>query len=172
MRFAPPLSTRHYFFTPNKGFVFSYYNAMVSKTFSEVVSVAFVEKKDFDSGEDFEKFISKQIANLTKRDLEKSETLKLLKQDTLASVAEYSSSIYFVTENIKPPIVIDGKHPVLEMREYNTCIYKKDLKTGKGMVYLVFFSERGLPQELHAREEIRFKIRKLLNSCEFGEVKK
>jgi hypothetical protein len=172
MRFTPPLSARHYFFNPNRGFLFGYYNSMVSKTFTEVVMVRFADKKDFDSKNDFEKFLSKQITNLTRRDLEKFETLKLIRQDTLVSGADYSSTIYYVTENTEPPIVINGKHPVLEMRGYNTWMYKKDSKTGKGMVYLVFFSERGLSRELHTREEIRFKIQRLLSSCEFGEVKK
>jgi hypothetical protein len=172
MVFTPPLSTRHYFFNPNAGFFFSYYNAMVSKTFTEGVMVRFVDKKDFNSRDDFEKFVSKQIANLTGKNLEKFETLQMLKQDTLASGADYSSTIYYVTENAKSAVIVNGQHQVLEMRSYDTWMYKKDLKNGKGNIYNIFFSERGLPQELHTREEIRFKIRQLLGSPEFGEVKK
>jgi hypothetical protein len=169
MKFSFPLSTRHYFAAPITGFMFSYYNKMVSLTFTEVETIH-GDKRNFADKKDFEKYANRQIDNL-KKDFKKSETLQILTQDSLTSDADYTSSIYVVTEDTKPYVFVNGSHPTLELREYNAWLYKKDLISGKGDVYSIYFSERGLPGELHTKEEIRFKIQQLLNSCEFGNFK-
>ena len=169
MTFSLPLSTRHYFASNLEGFICSYYNTMVSPTFSEGDIVS-AEKRNFSDKEDFEKYANRQIGKL-KKGFKKSEILQQLTQDSLTSNADYTSSIYFVTEDTHPNMVINGNHPSLEVREYNSWVYKKDVKRGKGDVYSITFSERGLPEELHTKEEIRFKIQQLLNSCEFGDFK-
>jgi hypothetical protein len=169
MVFSLPLSTRHYFASSLDGFICSYHNEMVSRTFTEFEIVS-AEKRKFGDKEDFEKYVTRQIDKL-KKGFKKSETLHGLTQDSLTSNADYTSGIYFVTEDTKPTMVINGNHPVLEVREYNTWVYKKDLISGKGEVYSITFSERGLREELHTKEEIRFKIQQLLNSCEFGDFK-
>lgn len=169
MKFKAPISTRHFIHGHEVGYLFYYYNDAVSQTFSETIRVKSDVKNDINSQEEFEKYMRKQIDKLTKGDLEKFETVQLVKQDTLVSGADYSSTFYYVTENTRSAVVVNGQHQVLEMREYNTWMYKKDLKKNKGTIYTVFFSERGLPQELHAREEIRFKLRQLISSCSFVE---
>ena len=169
MHFLFPPSTNRSFFNPLNGFTFSYYNQIVSQTFSEVDGVHGV-KKNFSDKDEFEKYTKRQIDKL-KKGFKKSETLKELTDDSLTSNADYTSSIYFVTEDTKPAVVVNGSHPTLDVREYNAWVYKKNEISGKGDVYSITFSERGLPQELHTKEEIRFKIQQLLNSCEFGDFK-
>jgi hypothetical protein len=169
MKFSMPLSTRHYFASALEGFKFTYYNNMVSPTFSEIDGV-YGGKINLSDKEDFEKFENKQTNNL-KKGFKKSETLKEFTQDTLTSNSDYISSVYFVTEDTKASLAIDDKNSVLELRQYSTLLYKKNLKTGKGDYYSIYFSERGLPQELHSKEEIRFKMQLLLSSCEFGDFK-
>ncbi len=169
MQFSLPLSTRHYFVNVLDGFKFTYYNKMVSSTFSELDGV-YGGKINLANKEDFEKFANKQINNL-KRGFKKSETLQEITKDSLTSTADYISTVYFVTTDTKTNVEINGSSPVLELRQYSTLLYKKDLTTGKGDYYSIYFSERGLPEELHTKEEIKFKIQQLLNSCEFGDLK-
>jgi hypothetical protein len=167
MMFSLPLSTRHYFVSSLEGFKFTYFNKSVSPTFTEIDGV-YAGKINLSDKEEFEKFAKKQINNL-KKGFKKSETLKEMTEDTLFSNADYISSVYFVTEDSKASLPAGGKAPLLELRQYSSLLYKKDLKTGKGDFYSIYFSERGLPQELHTKEEIRFKIQLLLSSCEFGD---
>ena len=169
MKFKAPFSTRHFIHGHEVGYLFYYNNDAVSQTFSEAIKVKSDVKNDINSQGDFEKYMSKEIDKINKEDLEKFETVKLLKRDTLASGADYSSTIYYVTENTKSAVVVNGQHQVLEMREYNTWMYKKDSQKDRGTIYSIFFSERGLPQELHTQNEIRFKLRQLISSCSFVE---
>jgi hypothetical protein len=169
MMFSLPLSTRHCFASANTGFMFSYYNKMVSATFSEIDGV-YGGRKNLSDKEEFQNFFNKQINSL-KKGLKKSETLQAITPDSLTSEADYISGVYFVTHDSKADVVINGIHPVLELRQYSILLYKKDPVTGKGDYYSVYFSERGLPEELHTKEEIRFKAQQLVTSCEFGDFK-
>src|SRR5258706_1054514 len=169
MHFSFPSSTNNSSFSQSDGFMFSYYNKMASPTFSELDGVYGGKIKIADK-EDFEKFVNNQLNNL-KKGFKKSETLQEITQDSLTSNADYISSLYFVTEDTKPAVRVNGNRPVLELRQYSSLIYKKDLTSGEGNFYSIYFSERGLPQELHTKEEIHFKIQQLLSSCEFGDFK-
>lgn len=120
----------------------------------------------FKDKDDFDKFAKKQMNNLQKSS-NKSATIQTITDDTLTSGADYIYSVYFTEKDSKPNIKISDTIPVLELRQYSTLIYKKDITTGKGDYYSIYFSERGLPAELHSREEIKFKIQQLLNSCSF-----
>jgi hypothetical protein len=169
MMFSSPLSTRHFFVKPLIGFMFSYYNKMVSPTFTEVDGV-YGSKMNLSGKEDFDKYAAKQTNNLRKSS-NKSATIQNITEDSLTSGADYTYSVYFVEKDSKPNVEINGQRPVLELRQYSVIIYKKDPQTGKGDVYSIYFSERGLPGEVHSKEEIRFKVQQLLNSCEFGDFK-
>lgn len=169
MKFSIPLSTRHYFASAIEGFKFSYTNKILSPTFSEIDGV-YGSKINLSDKDDFEKFANKQISNL-KKSFKKSETLQEITPDTLNSAADFISSVYFVTKDTKPDILVNGQPPVLELRQYSSIVYYKNPKTGKGDFYSIYFSERGLPEALHTKEEIRFKIQQLLYSCEFGDFK-
>ncbi len=169
MQFLPPLSTRHFSFNQLNGFMFSYYNKVVSASFSEIVGV-YGGKANLRDKDEFDKFARKQMNNLQKSST-KSATIQKITEDSLTSGADYTYSVYFVETDSKPDVEVNGQRPVLELRQYSTLLYKRDALTGKGDYYSVYFSERGLPQELHSREEIRFKIQQLLNSCEFGDFK-
>lgn len=155
MRFTIPPSTNRSSSTALYGFFFTYYNEAISKTFSEADNV-FGEKRNFDKA-DFDKYVSKKI-NQIKKGFKKSETLQLFVEDSLTSSADYISSVYFATEDTNPAVVVNGVHPTLQVRDYHAWIYKKDSAAGKGDAYAIFFSEIGLPKELHSKEEIRFKI--------------
>jgi hypothetical protein len=169
MMFSFPLSTRHFFVKPLIGFMFSYYNKMVSPTFTEADGV-YGSKMNLSGKEDFDKYAAKQTNNL-KKSSNKSATIQNITEDSLTSGADYTYSVYFVEKDSKPNVEINGQRPVLELRQYSAIIYKKDQQTGKGDIYSIYFSERGLPGELHSKEEIRFKVQQLLNSCEFGDFK-
>ena len=169
MKFSAPLSTRHFFQSALNGFQFTYYNKLLSQTFSEVDGV-YGSKINFSDKDDFENFFDKQVNNL-KKGFKKSETLQEMTTDTLTSAADYTSAVYYVTKDTKPNVLINGQPPVLELRSYNAIVFYKSPATGKGDYYTIAFSERGLPEELHTKEEIRFKIQQLLNSCEFGDFK-
>jgi hypothetical protein len=150
----------------SQGFIFSYYNKNVSATFTEVDGV-YGRKINLKDKDDFEKFVSKQTNNL-KKGFKSSETLQQITENTLLSNADYIHSVYFVTTDTKPDIKIAGQYPTLQLRQYSVMLYKKDLKNGKrDLLYSVYFSERGLQEELHTREEIKWKIQQLINSCEF-----
>ena len=166
---ASPLSTRHFFVNTADGYVYSYYNKLLSPTFTEVdgvwgSAISFSDKKDFD------KFAGKRLNDL-KKSSGKSATIESITEDSLTSKADYMYTVYFTEKDSKPDTKLNGQTPVLELRQYTTLIYKKNPQTNKGDVYSIYFSERGLPEEIHSKEEIRFKIQQLLNSCEFGEFK-
>lgn len=165
MMFSMPPSTNRSSYNWLNGFIFSYYNPAVSQTFSEVDRVL-GDKRKFDSKDDFDKYVSRQTSQV-KKGFKKSETIRLFMQDTLVSAADFISSLYFVTEDSDPAIAVNGVHPTLEVRAYHAWLYKKDSTTGKGNVYAIFFSERGLPGELHSQQELKWKIQQFLNSCEF-----
>ena len=167
MQFSLPLSTRHFFIRPLIGFMFSYYNKMVSPTFTEADG-AYGSKMNLSGKEDFVKYAAKQTNNL-KKSSNKYATIQSIEEDSLLSRADYTYGLYFTEEDSKPNVEVNGKRPVLELRQYNVLLYKKDQQTDKGNLYSIYFSERGLPQELHTKEEIRSKIQHLLNSCEFGD---
>ena len=169
MKFKPPLSTRHFFQNIIEGFVFSYLNKTISPTFSEVVGV-YGGKKNISDKDEFIKFASKQTGDL-KKSSSKTATIESITEDSLTCNSDYIYSVYFVEKDSKPNVQVIGKTPVLEVRQYSSIVYKTDVKTGKGDYYSIYFSERGLPEELHRKEEIRFKIQLLLNSCEFGDFK-
>lgn len=166
MKFYAPLSVRHYFASALDGFIFSYYNKILSPTFSEADGV-FGERKNLKDKDDFYKFAHKQLENLQKSS-GKSATIISITEDSLISAADYIYSVYFIEKDSKPNVKINDTIPVLELRQYSTLIYKKDATTGKGDYYSIYFSERGLPEELHSKEEIKFKIQQLLDSCSFG----
>jgi hypothetical protein len=169
MKFTPPLSARHFFQSTIDGFIFSYYNKTSSLTFSEVVGV-YGGKKNISDREDFLKFANKQMDNL-KKSSSKTATIEAITEDSLTCSSDYIYSVYFIEKDSKPNVQVNGVTPFLEVRQYSSIVYKKDVKTGKGDYYSIYFSERGLPEELHSKEEIRFKIQRLLNSCEFGDFK-
>jgi hypothetical protein len=169
MQFSPPLSARHYVVSSHEGYTFSYYNKAVSPTFSEVDNV-YGLKMNLSGKEDFDKYSAKQTNNL-KKSSNKNATIQSITEDSLTSVADYTYSVYFVEKDSRPNVEVNGQRPVLELRQYDVLLYKKDSQTGKGDLYSIYFSERGLPEELHAKEQIRYKIQQLLNSCEFGDFK-
>lgn len=169
MKFSAPLSTRHFFVSTLTGFQFTYFNKLLSPTFTEVDGV-YGGKINLSDKEDFDKFFDKQVNNL-KKGFKKSETLQQLTADTLTSAANYTSAVYYVTTDTKPDATLNGQTPVLELRSYNAIVFYKDPATGKGDYYTIAFSERGLPEELHTKEEIRFKIQQFLSSCNFGDFK-
>lgn len=169
MKFSFPLSTRHFFQSASSGFIFSYYNKNVSPTFTEVDGV-YGNKISFKDKDDFDKFAKKQMNNLQKSS-GKSATIISISEDSLISAADYIYSVYFIEKDSKPNVKINDTIPVLQLRQYSTLIYKKDATTGKGDYYSIYFSERGLTEELHSKEEIRFKIQQLLTSCEFGDFR-
>ncbi len=169
MNFSAPLSTRHYVVNALEGFKFTYYNRSVSPSFSEIDGV-YGGKMSISDKEEFDKFANKQINNL-KKGLKKSEIIKEFSSDTLTSTADYISSTYFVTEDSKPSLPPGVRISSLELRQYSVLIYKNIANNNKGDFYSIYFSERGLPDELHTKEEIRYKINALLKSCEFGDFK-
>jgi len=145
--------------------MFAYYEPNVSQTYSEVDRV-YGEKRNFSGKDDFDKFINKQTGKLKKG--RKIGDRGGVTPDSLSSQADFISSVYYLSEDTSPDISIQGVHPSLEVREYNAWLYKKDSQTGKGDIYTIVFSERGLPEELHTKKEIRLKIQRFLDSCEFG----
>lgn len=125
-------------------------------------------KKNISDKEEFIKFANKQKDNLIKSS-SKSATIESVTEDSLTCNSDYIYSVYFVEKDSKPNVQVTGQTPVLEVRQFSSIVYKKDAKTGKGDYYSIYISERGLPGELHSKEEIRFKIQRLLNSCKFVE---
>jgi hypothetical protein len=167
--FTPPISTRHYFASAELGFNFGYVNKMVSNTFSEEDLMQRMDDIDFSSQEDFEKYAKKNIEKAGKN-LKRSETLKERAYEQGRSPADMTLFAYSVTEDTRPEGIKLDEHQFVETRTYQACLYKKEIKGNKGRVFLVTFSERGLPEELHSKEEIFYKINLLVQSSEFGKV--
>jgi hypothetical protein len=170
--FQPPLSARHYFASAENGYRFMYNNKMLSSTFSELDFVQRMEDKDFDNEVQFEEYVKKHIEKAGKN-LKKSETLQEQLFEKIHSPADMTYGVYSVTRDTKPENTgsLNGQS-FLEVRTYQVCMYKTEVKKSKGRVFLISFSERGLLEELHSKEEIRFKINLLLNSSSFGKAGK
>lgn len=167
--FAPPISTRHYFASADLGYVFGYVNKMSSQTFSELDMVQRLEDIDFSSNEDFENYVKKNLEKSAKK-LKKSETLKEMLYEEGTSPADMTWFAYSVSNDARPDGIKLHEDTFLETRTYQACMYKKEIHGTKGRVFLVTFSERGLPEELHSKEEIFYKINLLVQSSEFGKV--
>jgi hypothetical protein len=169
--FTPPISTRHYFASAELGYIFGYANKMLSQTFSEVDLVQRIGDIDFASQADFETYVKKNIEKFSK-DLKKSETLKGRAYLNGKSRAGMTLMVYSVSEDTRPEGIKLAANQALETRTWQACMYKREVKGDKGRVFLVTFSERGLAEELHSKEEIFYKLNYLVQSSEFGKVAK
>jgi len=169
--FTPPISTRHYFASAELGYIFGYANKMLSQTFSEVDLVQRTDDIDFAAQADFETYVKKNIEKLSK-DLKKSEILKERTYLNGTSPADMTLIVYSVSEDTRPEGIKLAANQALETRTWQACMYKREVKGDKGRVFLVTFSERGLAEELHSKEEIFYKLNYLVQSSEFGKVAK
>ncbi|HEX4851172.1 MAG TPA: hypothetical protein VFV08_10215, partial [Puia sp.] len=168
--FDPPVSVRHYFATPELGFKFSWANPMVSGSYSEVVWVQRMGDYDFNSMDEFKAFVKSKVEKADEKLLKKSETVIEFIYIDVPTPADLSFASYVVTRDTKPSSVDMNGRPYLEVRTWQTYMYKKNIKKGKGRIFQVSFSERGFPEELHSKEGIFYKMNLVLQSCQFGVV--
>ncbi len=169
--FISPASARHYFADAINGYRFMYNNKMLSTSFSEIDLVQRMGDKDFSDEEEFKEYVKKHV-DKAGNDLKKSETLQEQAYEKLNSPADMTYAVYTTKTDTKPEGVDLKGQSFLETRTYQVCMYKKDVKKNKGRIFLISFSERGLPAELHSKEEIRFKINLLVQSSTFGKAGK
>ncbi len=168
--FNHPISVRHYFSSPEMGFEYSYINKMVSPSYSEGVMIQRMGDEDFDSLAQFEQYVNSRVEKANKKNLKKSETVIESSFKEISTPADLSFASYFVSDDSKPLGTDMQGNPFVEVRTWQAYLYKKQIKNNKGRIFQVTFTERGLPAEVHSKEEIFYKMDLLLQSSKFGKV--
>lgn len=168
--FDQPIFLRHYFASAEMGYMYLYANKMVSSSYSEAALIQRMGDKDFNSLDEFEKYVKSKVENADKSLLKKSETVIEFNYVDISTGADLSFASYIVTRDVKPMGVTLQKNQFLEVRTWQAYMYKKDVKKNKGRIFQVSFTERGVPEEIHTKEEIFFKMNLLLKSIQFGKV--
>jgi hypothetical protein len=169
--FSPPVSARHYFASPALGYQYQYANYWVSRSYSEAVIVQRMGDYDFGSQTEFDNFVKEKTEQGNKKLLKKSETVIESEWTDISTPADYSYASYIVTQDTKPEGVDMKGQPFVEVRTWQTAMYKRQVKKNKGRIFQITFTERGLPEELHSKAEIFYKMNLMLKTCVFGVVK-
>ena len=126
--------------------------------------------EDFDSLAQFEQYVNSRVEKVNKKNLKKSETIIESSFKEISTPADLSFASYIVSDDTKPLETDMKGNPFVEVRSWQAYLYKKKIKNNKGRIYLVTFTERGLPVEVHSKEEIFYKMNLLLQSSKFENV--
>jgi hypothetical protein len=168
--FSHPISVRHYFSSPEIGYEYNYVNKMVSSSYSEDVLIQRMGDEDFDSLAQFEQYVKSSVEKANKKNLKKSETVIESSFKEISTPADLSFASYIVSDDTKPLGTDMKDNPFVEIRTWQAYLYKKQIKNNKGRIFQVTFTERGLPREIHSKEEIFYKMNLLLETSKFGRV--
>lgn len=162
MVFLPPVSTE-YFFEDLETFIFPFSDFLLSQTFTETITMTQKEIDPLPSEESLLVYIKKQIRDGKTLTTGKEKLISLnyepFKRDNCGGWL-----VQYEVEDRDAPN--RGNAKFLLMRNVDAYIYTK---TGqqKDILTHVAFSERGLPEEIHLKEEIRFKVFYFLRNVKF-----
>lgn len=142
-------------YVPVLGIVmFSYYDPLVSKTYSEIAELSWVRDKSFKDSVVFENFIRQN--KLT--DVVRKEGERVL-QDSMIYGVKLPGKLQYVKKisSMDTRAANVGDNPFLKIDTYVAIVYVDDGKKGK--VYKIVYSQRGLPGELHSDGDFKCRFR-------------
>jgi len=164
MKFLPPVSLEYYYQAADVK-MFGYRDIFTSSTFSKFIIIIQHGVDHFETQEQMLEHIKKQIKNgrgLTS----KNEKLISLSYEPFNGINYEAWMVHYQIEDYDAPN--KGTAKFLIMNDTDVWFFKK---TGnkKDVLITAAFSERGLPEEVHLPEEIRFEALHFIKNVKFSD---
>lgn len=164
MKFLPPLSLQYYY---QEGDVkmFGYRDIFTSSTFSKFVTIVQHDIDHFDTEEQILEYIKKQIKD-GKGLAAKKEKLISFSYEPFSGNNYSAWMVHYQIEDHNA--LNKGAAKFLMMNDTDVWLFKKT-SDKEDVLIKIFFSERGLPEEIHKPEEIRFEALHFINNVKFSD---
>jgi hypothetical protein len=164
MNFQPPVSLEYYYKYAEMYF-FYYRDIFLSNSFSELTTMIRKEVNSLATQDEVLDYIKKQNKN-GKALTSGKEKLISLSYEPFTGTNYNGLMVHYEVEDRDAPN--RGSAKFLLMRQTDVWFCKK-INDKKDVLTQVSFSERGLPEEIHLAEEIRFKALHFIKNVKFAD---